>query len=63
MPNRAQDKDFQSSISGISMRSAGRANGSASRDSKQRPTQSGQFGPVARAVASSVRPTEGAEKN
>src|SRR5262245_64100059 len=42
--NRAQDKDFETSISGISMRSAGRAGGDGSKSGKQ-PTQAGQFGP------------------
>jgi capsular exopolysaccharide synthesis family protein len=63
--NRAQDKDFESSISGISMRSAGRASsgGAASNGSGPRAGQAGQYGPVARAVATSVRPTDGAAKN
>jgi Mrp family chromosome partitioning ATPase len=52
--NRAQSRDFEQSISGISMRSASRStNGNgASRAGQQK--DSGQFGPVARAVATST---------
>jgi polysaccharide biosynthesis transport protein len=53
--NRAQSRDFEQSISGISMRSASRnsANGNgASRAGQQR--DAGQYGPVARAVASAT---------
>src|SRR5439155_11310177 len=73
--NRAQARDFARSISGISMRSIARhqqsnagqqasahatnGNGHGSR----RPGESGgkAFGPVARAVASSVKPPTGEE--
>ena len=55
--NRAQSRDFEQSISGISMRSASRSsngNGNgASRAGQQR--DAGQYGPVARAVASSTK--------
>ena len=64
--NRAQAKDFESSISGISMRSASRAgtstNGNGSSGLRHNhEQQAGQYGPVARAVASSVRPNDGAD--
>ncbi|HYO11380.1 MAG TPA: AAA family ATPase [Tepidisphaeraceae bacterium] len=60
--NRAQARDFARSISGISLRSVarqhsgnGHANGNGHRDA----TPKGAFGPVARAVASSVKPGDG----
>jgi capsular exopolysaccharide synthesis family protein len=59
--NRAQARDFESSISGISMRSASRAGSAGSAASgngrgHNSEQQAGQYGPVARAVATSVRP-------
>ena len=57
--NRAQAKDFESSISGISMRSASRSASNGHGHNRE----GGQFGPIARAVASSVKPTDGADKN
>ena len=65
--NRAQSRDFEQSISGISMRSASRStngngNGNgASRAGQQR--DAGQYGPVARAVASSTKSAETTNKN
>ena len=52
--NRAQSRDFEQSISGISMRSASRsANGNGvSRAGQQK--DAGQYGPVARAVATTT---------
>lgn len=57
--NRAQAKDFEQSISGISMRSASRSASNGHGHNRE----GGQFGPIARAVASSVKPTDGADKN
>jgi len=66
--NRAQPRDFEQSISGISMRSAARSgtatagngsNGSNGNGHNHNRGQAGQYGPVAKAVASSVKP----EKN
>jgi capsular exopolysaccharide synthesis family protein len=58
--NRAQSRDFEQSISGISMRSASRSsngNGqSVSRAGQQK--DAGQYGPVARAVAGSTKNAE-----
>jgi Mrp family chromosome partitioning ATPase len=59
--NRAQARDFEQSISGISMRSAGRAGsasaaGNGSNGHSHNRAQPGQYGPVAKAVASSVKP-------
>jgi len=63
--NRAQSRDFEQSISGISMRSASRsANGNGvSRNGQQK--DEGQYGPVARAVATttSVKNGEPTNKN
>ena len=61
--NRAQSRDFEQSISGISMRSASRSsNGNgASRNGQQK--DAGQYGPVARAVASSTKSAETSNKN
>jgi capsular exopolysaccharide synthesis family protein len=56
--NRAQAKDFESSISGISLRSASRS----ATNGHGHNREGGQFGPIARAVASSVKPTDG-DKN
>jgi capsular exopolysaccharide synthesis family protein len=56
--NRAQAKDFESSISGISLRSASRSASNGHGHNRE----GGQFGPIARAVASSVKPTDG-DKN
>jgi succinoglycan biosynthesis transport protein ExoP len=55
--NRAQARDFESSLSGISMRSASRAGSAASGNGRGHNSeqQAGQYGPVARAVATSVR--------
>lgn len=61
--NRAQARDFEQSVSGISMRSASRsANGNASsRNGQQKDV--GQYGPVARAVASTTKTAETMNKN
>ena len=62
--NRAQAKDFERSISGMSLRSIARANGHASRANGHSPFNTADsaaakaFGPVARAVASSVQADE-----
>jgi capsular exopolysaccharide synthesis family protein len=61
--NRAQAKDFEQSISGISMRSASRsANGNAHSRANQA-KDAGQYGPVARAVATSFRGNENGNGN
>jgi capsular exopolysaccharide synthesis family protein len=62
--NRAQSRDFEQSISGISMRSASRsANGNgASRAGQAK--DAGQYGPVARAVATTTAKSgDGTNKN
>jgi hypothetical protein len=64
--NRAQARDFARSISGISLRSIARqhqtsgaaTNGNSSGHGMQRTDGVKAFGPVARAVASSVKPPE-----
>jgi capsular exopolysaccharide synthesis family protein len=61
--NRAQAKDFEQSISGISMRSASRsANGNTNSRTNQT-KDAGQYGPVARAVATSFRGGENGNGN
>ncbi len=65
--NRAQSRDFEQSISGISMRSASRStNGNGNGNGASRAGQqkdAGQYGPVARAVASSTKSAETTNKN
>ena len=62
--NRAQAKDFEQSISGISMRSASRsANGNNNNSRANQTKDAGQYGPVARAVATSFRGAENGNGN
>ena len=62
--NRAQSKDFARSISGISLRSiarqhaAGNGNGNGNGHGPRKPEGVKAFGPVARAVHSSVRSSD-----
>lgn len=58
--NRAQARDFARSISGISLRSIARQHqsGNGHANGAPKPTGGGAFGPVARAVASSVKPQD-----
>ena len=62
--NRAQARDFEQSISGISLRSASRSSAPRNGNGKGHNRDSaGQYGPVARAVASSVKVPDDNEKN
>lgn len=55
--NRAMTRDFEQSVSGISMRSAARASqGTNGQSNKYQKEGAGQYGPVAKAVATSVKP-------
>jgi capsular exopolysaccharide synthesis family protein len=65
--NRAQTRDFERSISGMSLRSVARhqqqgANGNGHGHPPRKP-QEKTFGPVARAVASSFNPPEGQQRD
>jgi hypothetical protein len=71
--NRAQARDFESSISGMSLRSIARATGATTGNGangangrggfRKGDAQPKAFGPVARAVAGSFKPTDGSENN
>jgi capsular exopolysaccharide synthesis family protein len=66
--NRAQTRDFERSISGMSLRSVARhqqqgANGNGHGPAGFRKPQEKTFGPVARAVASSFNPPEGQQRD
>lgn len=53
--NKAMSRDFEQSISGISMRSAARNTSHHNGSGKMQRERSGQYGPVAKAVAHSVK--------
>jgi capsular exopolysaccharide synthesis family protein len=59
--NRAQARDFEQSVSRMSMRSLARTNGNGTNG--HRGEAEPRFGPVARAVAKSVSPAEGADQS
>ena len=57
--NRAQARDFDRSVSRMSLRSTARTNGNGHAASAGDMLPSNRFGPVARAVATSVKPSNG----